>query len=158
MECTSNDNCADYQECVSNQCQDVLCDPACGTFSSCMVSDHTGTCVCTSGFVEDPDSNGCGKTAHCICKLGLRICKFSNLYAVFISVECFTDADCYPEKSCVNKECVPVTCDVACGNNAACTIANHVGSCQCNTGYVADPNPETRCGMCKLKKLYFYHY
>ena len=95
---------------------------------------------------------------YCICKLGLRICKFSNLYAVFISVECFTDADCYPEKSCVNKECVPVTCDVACGNNAACTIANHVGSCQCNTGYVADPDPETRCGMCKLRKLYFYHY
>ena len=46
-----------------------------------------------------------------------------NLHVVLFSVECFTDADCYPEKSCVNKECVPVTCDVTCGNNAACTIA-----------------------------------
>lgn len=68
--------------------------------------------------------------------------------------ECSFVQDCPPSRTCISGRCVD-PCVGACGNNALCTVHNHVPNCECiSSQYKGDPY--SGCvyeGKCLFKRI-----
>ena len=107
----------------------------CGENASCKKhpkKDHAAACVCMKGYFGDP----------------FTLCQ----------PECTQDNDCPTNRACRNQKCVD-TCPGFCGDNAFCTILNHVQSCDCLEGYESSTTCRaSHCkASCKLSKIFCYY-
>lgn len=51
--------------------------------------------------------------------------------------ECVLSTDCPRDKACVRNKCVD-PCPGICGQNAQCTVINHIPTCSCLPGFVGN--------------------
>lgn len=52
--------------------------------------------------------------------------------------ECTISSECSANAACINNKCVD-PCPGACGNNAQCSVVNHIPICSCLQSYTGDP-------------------
>ncbi|UYV71427.1 dp [Cordylochernes scorpioides] len=137
-QCSSNAVCKlgpnNIRDCYEG-CEHVVCGPR----AKCVTTNHRPKCVCTEGFVGNPEDpvRGCHQPHQCNG-----------------DGDCFTDEVCRPGttgiRKCVYTEarfecngflCVPsVVCIYAdCSPTAECVGQNHQAVCRCPPGYTGDP-------------------
>lgn len=51
--------------------------------------------------------------------------------------ECVLSTDCSKTKACISNKCVD-PCPGTCGQNADCTVINHIPSCSCKEGFAGN--------------------
>ena len=92
--------------------------------------EHTATCVCIKGYFGDPFS----------------LCQ---------KPECTLNINCPTNRVCRNQKCVD-PCQGFCGDNAICSVLNHVPSCDCPEGYKRHPTWMTSRYIlsCKISKIF----
>lgn len=157
-ECVQNQECPSNQACINEKCRDP-CIGACGNNAKCNVVNHTPLCSCTDGFrgdafigcvIIDKDESEsscnpspCGENTVCSVLNGIARCScippnIGNPYAGGCRPECSINSDCPNYLSCLSNHCRD-PCKDLCGNNAECTITNHIPVCSCFKGYTGDP-------------------
>lgn len=52
--------------------------------------------------------------------------------------ECVLNGDCPRDKSCIGNKCLD-PCPNLCGQNAECSVLNHIPICSCQSGWSGDP-------------------
>lgn len=52
--------------------------------------------------------------------------------------ECNIHSDCSTDKACIRQKCKD-PCPGSCGNNAECSVFNHIPACSCLHGFTGDP-------------------
>lgn len=115
--CSSDSECPDRESCINRHCRDPC---SCGTNANCFVRNHKPICSCLEGYQGNPEI-ACN------------------------SVECQSDFECMPDKSCINNNCVNPCLfpTIRCGTNAECITIGHAAECQCREGYQG--NPRDKC-------------
>ena len=87
------------------------CAPSpCGPNSLCQEAGNNAVCSCRPGYFGSPPD-----------------CR----------PECVSNAECSPQKACINQKCED-PCPGTCGQNAECRIINHNPICSCTAGYTGD--------------------
>merc|ERR1719315_605624 len=61
------------------------------------------------------------------------------------SVSCTMNTDCSMDKICNAGSCIDPCSLMSCGQNALCTISNHMPSCECPECYKGEPNMGRVC-------------
>ena len=143
--CSADSDCTDTQTCANGTCQEVTCDnTSCGSNAQCVVSNHAAACQCDTDYYPNPDAaTGCAVcTQDSHCSNG-QTCTNNQC-------SCSGDSDCLGTQSCTNGVCVDITCDLTCGANAACEVANNAASCQCQSGFYPNTNPVQGCAECTV--------
>lgn len=52
------------------------------------------------------------------------------------SVDCRADADCPPDRACINKRCEdPCAIENPCHDTSECKVLNHIADCTCPPGF-----------------------
>ena len=133
----------------------MLCENVtCGVNAECVVSNHAAACECDAGFLANPDAvQGCARcTQNSDCNSG-ETCQ-ANLCVT----SCTQDSDCADSEACDTNSstCAEVICPYPmdrfaikqCGANAICAVANHVATCQCETGFQPNPDAASGCAEC----------
>lgn len=116
-ECFSDSDCPNTAACrnahCTNPCHD---DPnVCGANALCTATAHAAVCSCPPNTRGDP---------HTECR----------------RIECSDNNDCDARKSCIDYHCVdPCSLSNSCGQNADCSVENHVGVCSCRPGHTGNP-------------------
>lgn len=83
----------------------------CGPYAQCQEYGSNAKCSCLPNFIGSPPQ-----------------CR----------PECTVNSECNANMACINQKCVD-PCPGACGNDAVCTVNNHLPSCSCLQGYTGDP-------------------
>lgn len=151
-ECIINSECSSNLACINEKCQDP-CPGSCGTNARCEVIKHTPTCSCLEGHTGDPfkyclikppfkeptkqDScipSPCGANAECY--NGICSCKQEYHGDPYRECrpECLLNSDCPKQKTCLRNKCQD-PCPGTCGQNAECTVINHIPTCACISEY-----------------------
>lgn len=150
-ECIINADCQSSLACIREKCRNP-CDGACGTNAQCSVFNHVTVCTCIESYIGDPfkgcypaplptlneiKPSPCGLcAANTLCEN--EICKCLPEYIgdpyVGCRPECTTSNDCSRDKACIRHKCVD-PCPGVCGENADCSVVNHIPVCICLTGY-----------------------
>lgn len=169
-ECVINPDCPSTKGCINNKCRDP-CPGSCGENAECRVISHTVSCSCSPGYTGNPfvqclprveekpnpcEPSPCGANAECKQRNGAGACVcladyFGNPYEG-CRPECVLSSDCPTNKACVRNRCQD-PCPGVCGQNAECSVVNHVPTCTCIRGYIGDPfagcrpepPPERKC-------------
>ena len=144
-------------------------DNNCGLNARCESDNHKAVCFCRDGFQGDP-LTGCTNINFCAddpCGFGARC---SNRRGTFrcscplgtvgnpldegcsTPVECLSNTDCPTSAFCGEEHNEP-KCKNACednasqcGPNAECVADDHMGKCNCRSGYEGEPsNPLIGC-------------
>lgn len=106
------------------------CTPSpCGANAICRELNGAGSCTCLPEYTGNP-YEGCRP-------------------------ECIFDSDCQSDKSCVRNKCQN-PCPGMCGQNAECSVINHLPSCSCLPGFIGDPFRFCRPEPIQRKKLFIY--
>lgn len=150
-ECTINSECPSSQACIREKCRDP-CPGSCGIGATCSVINHTPVCTCFEGYIGDPftqciikqkepieipdpcQKSPCGINTECdngVCKC---LPEYHGDPYVGCKPECILNNDCPRDKICKRKRCVD-PCPGTCGQNAECSVINHVPMCSCIQGY-----------------------
>jgi hypothetical protein len=109
----------------------------CGVNAECRERNGAGACSCQPGFYGDPYT-GCKR-------------------------ECETNSECPSVKACVGFKCQD-PCPGTCGQDAICSVLNHVPTCNCPPGYSGDPFyscriiPVTGIDSIYLILLFTFHF
>ena len=153
--CTQDSDCSDTESCENGQCSTISCDSvACGVNAECLIANHAAACQCDTGFLPNPDATqGCARcTQDSDCNAG------ESCNANLCATTCIQDSNCADNEACdtSSNTCVEVVCPYPmdrsavrqCGANAICAVANHVATCQCETGFYPNTTPEEGCVEC----------
>lgn len=106
-------------------------------FAKCTVYSNIFPLV-TPITVPDPCSpSPCGPNADCLNGLCTCIAGYQGDPYIGCRPECVQNYDCPPDRSCVKNKCVN-TCMNACGENAECSVINHIPMCSCIEGYTGN--------------------
>lgn len=158
-ECVTSSECNTNLACINQKCKDP-CPGLCGNSALCRVLSHTPSCYCPIGFEGDPfvqcveskipqldnidpcNPSPCGANARCIQRNDAGSCQclpeyFGNPYEG-CRPECLLNSDCASDRACQNMKCRD-PCPGTCGQNAICSVLNHVPTCNCVPGYSGDP-------------------
>lgn len=150
-ECSINSECPTNQACIQQKCRDP-CPGLCGSGAQCSVFNHIPVCACLDGYTGDPFSfcrvklpepvveqdpcnpSPCGPNAQC--NKGSCAClpEYHGDPYVGCRPECLLNTDCPNNKACLRQKCVD-PCPGTCGQNAECSVINHIPTCTCVTGY-----------------------
>lgn len=155
-ECVINPDCPNTEACINNKCKDP-CPGSCGENAECRVVSHTVTCSCSPGFTGNPfiqciiqqqeipnpcEPSPCGANAECKERNGAGACMCIQDYQgnpyEGCRPECVLSSDCETNKACIRNKCAD-PCPGTCGQNAECSVINHVPACTCIQGYSGDP-------------------
>lgn len=170
IECESDNDCSSDKLCDSNTCRIAcLIGESCGTNALCTTENHQKVCHCQPGYTGDARirceeldycrdspcapgarcSNNKG-TFQCGCPHGLVGDPYNE--GCRLAVECNTNRDCPSNAACLTvrgePKCKDVCEDTVCGQYAECVAVDHVGQCQCRTGFVG--NALDRAVGCRL--------
>lgn len=122
-------------------------------FASCLPVPSSKTSVQTTAlrklylfklFVEPPqiERNPCNPSpcgVNTVCDNGACTCLpeyFGDPYTG-CRPECVLNNDCAQDKACIRNKCSD-PCPGTCGQNARCSVINHIPSCSCLDGYVGN--------------------
>lgn len=158
-ECVVSAECSLQQACINKKCVDP-CPGSCGQNALCQVINHNPICTCNSGFTGDPFTrcyetpieqprpslnpcipSPCGPNSDCKVIGDSPAC---SCLSSFIGTppncrpECTINPECPSSRACINQKCSD-PCVGSCGNNARCSVANHMPICSCDEGYTGDP-------------------
>lgn len=143
MNCTSNEPCPSNQECVLTH-----------------GNHNRGMCMCPRGYALSVDGSCkdidecsqdptiCGPDASCVNQPGSFICncQYGGAHGAVGGCAseyregCIHNDDCTADKACIDSKCMsPCAESGACGQNALCTVRNHVKECNCRPFYFGDP-------------------
>lgn len=142
---------------------------SCGSNAECTVISHTVSCTCATGYTGNPfvqcilqpeekpnpcEPSPCGSNAECRQRNGAGSCVciqdyYGNPYEG-CKPECVLSSDCPTNKACIRNKCAD-PCPGVCGQNAECSVINHIPSCNCLQGYTGDPF--TVCQLAPRKLL-----
>lgn len=100
----------------------------CGIFAICRNNAGQPSCSCTPGYFGSPPN-----------------CR----------PECVTNQDCTSSHACITEKCRD-PCPGSCGQNARCSVMNHIAICTCVEGYKGDPF--TACSVVPQGKYYYLLY
>lgn len=109
---------------VLDEVKDPCVPSPCGAFSTCRNFGGQASCSCSPGYIGSPPN-----------------CR----------PECVTNQDCISSLACINQKCKD-PCLGSCGQNARCSVMNHLAICSCLEGYKGDPF--TACTVEPLKGMY----
>lgn len=150
-ECIINSDCQSTLACIREKCVSP-CEGACGINVECTVINHIPICTCVKGYSGDPFKSCyplpqptlieikpkacdlCG--ANTVCENDVCRCLPEYLGDPYVGCrpECSTSNDCSRDKACIRNKCVN-PCPGVCGENAECSVVNHIPVCTCFTGY-----------------------
>lgn len=151
-ECTINSECPSNLACIRQKCQNP-CLGACGSGAHCSVINHVPTCTCSEGYIGDPFSycvvkpletepvvrdpcnpSPCG--ANAICDNGVCSClpEYHGDPYSGCRPECLLNDDCARNLACLAQKCRD-PCPGTCGQNAECSVVNHIPMCSCLQGF-----------------------
>lgn len=160
-ECVLNSGCPSDKACINQNCVNP-CPGPCGQNAQCRVFNHNPICSCDNGFTGDAftrcyrkpipqpvlDENRnpcvpspCGMNSQCREIGNQPSCSCNPGYLGSppnCRPECVTNQDCLSSMACLNERCVD-PCPGSCGQNARCSVINHVSMCTCIDGYKGDP-------------------
>lgn len=150
-ECSINSECSSNLACIKQKCTDP-CPGSCGVNADCKVVNHVPSCTCVEGFTGDPFSichpkpvvllpppnpcnpSPCGPNA--ICNDGICTClpEYQGDPYRECRPECVLNNDCPRDRACIRNKCVD-PCVNTCGQNAECSVINHIPACTCRQGF-----------------------
>lgn len=154
-ECSINSECASNLACIREKCRDP-CPGSCGANAQCSVINHTPICSCPERYTGDPftfcqvkpqetepvktdpcNPSPCGTNTRC--DNGACVClpEYQGDPYRGCRPECVLNSDCPRTQACLRKKCVD-PCIGTCGQNAECSVMNHIPICTCLTGYVGN--------------------
>lgn len=164
-ECVINSECSSNLACMNQKCRDP-CPGSCGTNARCQVINHTPTCTCLEGYIGDPfnycqvkpqevepvqqdpcNPSPCGPNAQCNNGVCSCIPEYQGDPYRECRPECVLNDDCSKDKACIRNRCKN-PCPGTCGQNAECTVINHIPTCTClekyqgNAFVLCSPIPE----------------
>uniref|UniRef100_A0AAR5QG30 EGF-like domain-containing protein n=2 Tax=Dendroctonus ponderosae TaxID=77166 RepID=A0AAR5QG30_DENPD len=126
-----------------------------GENAECHVISHAVSCSCLAEFVGDPfvqcivktepikpcEPSPCGANAQCRERNGAGACiclpDYQGNPYEGCRPECVLSSDCQPNKACIRNKCAD-PCPGTCGENAECSVINHVPACSCRAGSTGD--------------------
>jgi hypothetical protein len=155
-ECTINSECSSNLACIRQKCRDP-CPGSCGSGAQCSVINHTPICTCPEGYTGDPFSycqpkppepkppvvadpcnpSPCGPNTRCDNGVCTCIPEYQGDPYRGCRPECVLSSDCPRDKTCIRNKCQD-PCPGTCGQNAECTVINHIPTCSCIQGYVGN--------------------
>lgn len=157
-ECVVSAECPLDRACLNYKCIDP-CPGTCGQNARCQVINHNPICSCNTGFTGDPftrcfepareepqNVNPCipspcgpnseckvvGESPACSCLIGYIGSPPS------CRPECTINSECPTREACIRQKCTD-PCPGSCGQNAQCSVINHLPICTCLQGYEGDP-------------------
>ena len=155
-ECVVNTDCQSSQACINEKCKNP-CIGACGFNTECHVQNHVPICSCGAGFTGDPFSqcveiiekppprdidpcnpSPCGANSQCFGGICTCLPEYKGDPYSGCRPECVLSTECSPTKACVRNKCVD-PCPGTCGQNAMCSVINHIPACSCPQGMTGDP-------------------
>ncbi|PSN29200.1 hypothetical protein C0J52_26427, partial [Blattella germanica] len=162
-ECTINSECPRNQACIREKCRDP-CPGSCGVGAQCNVQNHIPVCTCLQGYTGDPFTNcrpippqeasffadiqpvvndpcnpsPCGPNAQCANGICSCLPEFQGDPYSACRPECVLSNECPRNRACIRNKCVD-PCTGTCGQNAICTVQNHIPICSCPQGYTGNP-------------------
>lgn len=157
-ECVVSAECPLDRSCLNYKCIDP-CPGTCGQNARCQVINHNPVCSCVSGFTGDPftrciepardepahvnpcNPSPCGPNSECkvIGQSPACSCIIGYIGAPpSCRPECTTNSECPTKEACIRQKCAD-PCPGTCGQNAQCSVVNHLPICTCITGYEGDP-------------------
>lgn len=168
-ECVLSDDCPQNKACIREKCKDP-CINSCGPNAECHVVAHSAYCSCKQGYQGDafvgcnkiPEAvvetrnpcspSPCGENAECTERNGVARCTcippyIGDAYTTGCRPECVFNADCPSNLACIKQYCRD-PCRGVCGQNAECSVVNHIPVCTCERGYQGDPF--TGCRLSKF--------
>lgn len=89
-------------------------------------------------MIQDPcNPSPCGANAEC--NNGICTCfpEYQGDPYRGCRPECVLNTDCPRERACVRNKCID-PCIGTCGQNALCTVYNHIPMCSCNPGFTGN--------------------
>lgn len=102
----------------------------CGQNAQCTNHNGVARCSCIPPYIGDPYGSGCRP-------------------------ECLMNSDCPSNQACLSSHCRD-PCPGVCGNNAQCSVVNHIPVCVCIQGYVGDPFQSCRPKPAEGKYTHYY--
>lgn len=154
-ECTINAECSSNLACIREKCRDP-CPGSCGAKAQCSVINHTPICACPAGYTGDPftycqikpqetepvkqdpcNPSPCGANAHCEDGICTCLSEYQGDPYRGCRPECVLNGDCVKTKTCIKNKCQD-PCPGTCGQNAECTVVNHIPICTCISGYIGN--------------------
>ena len=111
--CQSDSECKETHACRAGECTPVcgINNLPCGGDAECTGIGHKAICTCPVGLEGDP-------------------------YVTCTTVECRADADCPPDRACLNKRCEnPCSIENPCDDSSECKVNDHVVDCTCPPGF-----------------------
>lgn len=165
-ECTINSECPSNLACIREKCRDP-CPGYCGAGAQCSVINHTPICTCPDGYTGDPftycqlkpqeikpvetdpcNPSPCGPNAQCDNGICTCLPEYQGDPYRGCRPECVLNNDCPRDKACIRNKCVD-PCPGTCGQNAECSVVNHIPMCSCLPGYTG--NAFTICRIIESK-------
>lgn len=150
-ECVINADCQSNLACIREQCANP-CDGVCGINAQCRVINHVSVCTCTDGYTGDPFSichslpkpvlqeikpspcTLCGANTLCENEICKCLPDYSGDPYLGCRPECTISNDCPKNRACSRNRCID-PCPGLCGENAECSVVNHIPICVCIAGY-----------------------
>lgn len=151
-ECTISADCPSNLACIHENCRDP-CPGSCGSNALCRVLNHIPICTCSEGYTGDPfsscqlkpqeiepvnpdpcNSSPCGSNAKCENGICTCLAEYQGDPYIGCRPECVLNNDCPRNVACINNKCKD-PCPGICGQNAECSVINHIPTCNCNPGF-----------------------
>lgn len=156
-ECTINSECVSRLACIRQKCTDP-CPGSCGFGAQCSVINHVPICTCPEGYTGDPftscqpkppppsvpvetdpcNPSPCGANAQCNNGICTCLPEYQGDPYQGCRPECVLNTDCPRNLACIRQKCKD-PCPGTCGQNAECSVVNHIPTCTCLQGYTGEP-------------------
>lgn len=133
---------------MREKCRDP-CQGSCGAAARCSVINHTPICTCPEGYTGDPFTScvykpppkveepadpcnpyPCGANSQCNNGICTCLKEYQGDPYRGCRPECVINVDCPRNRACIHNKCQD-PCTGTCGQNAECTVINHIPTCSC---------------------------
>jgi hypothetical protein len=108
-----------------------------------MYSDSERLLIVEPVITDPCNPSPCGPNANCRDGACTCIAEYHGDPYQGCRPECVLSQDCSRDKACIRQKCID-PCPGTCGQNAQCTVSNHIPMCSCSPGFTGSPFIECR--------------